>query len=238
MGFFDFLKSSTVTAQPEPKPVKTAAIKPVQKAPPVNSPGDPYFQEAKELTQCLYNFPYQAPSGVPLSVRKYQELMTIITDTYQTTRAPDGSTQQTTIDAAERIRLQVEFKKRIYPLLDKCLADDPEHAPAFLLYPRVAEYNTRAKDRHDLIAMFERFLPQVDAVVKGSRGYALIKKDIDGMGGNCFEKVERHLADYHYELAKLYIKADGVEQAKAEYKKSGKLCPKIYGRGTMKIKLL
>jgi hypothetical protein len=237
MGFFDFLKCFTASPQPQPTPMKSVARKPVHKAPPVTSPGDPYFREAKALAQCLYDFPYQAPSAVPLPVRKYQELMAIITDTYQTTQAPDGTTQQTTIDAAERIRLQAEFKRRIYPLLDKCLADDLEHAPAFLLYPRVAEYNTRAKDRPDLIAMFERFLPQVDVVMKGSRGYALIKKDIRGMRGNCFEKVERHLADYHYDLAVLYNKEGHEEQSKAEYQKACKLCPKIYGREPDKIRL-
>jgi len=177
------------------------------------------------------------PSSVPLSVRKDLELMAIITDTYKTTRAPDGTIQQTTIDAAERIRLQAEFKKRIYPLLEQCLAVDPDHAPAFLLYPRVAEFNTRAKDRDDLIALFERFLPSVDAVVKGTKDYVYIEKDIEGMGGNCFDKVERHLADYHYDLAMLYNENGQAEQAESEYSKSCILCPMIYGQSEDKIKL-
>jgi tetratricopeptide (TPR) repeat protein len=121
--------------------------------------------------------------------------------------------------------------------LEQCLAADPDYAPAFLLYPRVAEYNTRAKDRNDLITLFERFLPSVDAAVKGTRAYDYIKKNIEGMGGNCFDKVERHLADYHCDLAVLYKQTGQIDLAKTEYKKAGKLCPKIYGRGTMKIKL-
>ncbi len=210
MGFFDFLKG----LKPTPQPVKGPVDAEQQSvAAPVAISSDSYFQVAKDLAQCLYDFPYQAPSDVPLSVRRDKELMAIITDTYQTTRAPDGTTQQTTIDAAERIRLQAEFKRRIYPLLDNCLAADPDHAPAFLLYPKVAEYNTRAKDRNDLIALFERFLPQVDSVVKSPRAYDYIKKDIEGMGGNCFEMVERHLADYHYDLAELYLKEDKDDSA-------------------------
>lgn len=231
MGFFDFLNGSRGAPQPT-----TSAADTVRQ--PVKTSSHTYFMEAEELAQCLYDFPYQAPGDVPLSVRKDKELMVVIADTYQTTRAPDGSTQQTTIDAAERIRLQAEFKKRIYPLLEKCLAADPEHAPAFLLYPKVAEYNTRAKDRTALITLFERFLPSVDAVVKGARSYDFIKKSIEGMGGNCFDKVERHLADYHYGLAVLYKKNGQEEPAKLEYKKACKLCSKIYGRGENKIKLI
>jgi tetratricopeptide (TPR) repeat protein len=235
MGLFDFLTGLKPAPQPTARPVD-AVRQPV--AVPVVKSSHECFIEAEELAGCLYGFPYQPPSGVPLSVRKDKELMAIIADTYPTTRAPDGSTQQTTISAAERIRLQAEFKKRIYPLLEQCLAADPEHAPAFLLFPRVAEYNTRAKDRINLIAIFERFLPFVDAVVKGTRAYNYIKNEIDGMGGNCFEMVERHLADYHYDLAKLYNDTKQIDSAKAQYKRAGKLCPKIYGRGKDKIKLM
>ncbi len=230
MGFFDFLTGKKETPQSAATPVDTMQQ-------PVAKSSATCFQEAKELAQCLHDFPYQPSSSVPLSVRKDQELMAIIADTYLTTRAPDGSTQQTTIDAAERIRLQAEFKKKIYPLLEQCLAADPDLAPAFLLYPRVAEFNTRAKDRTDLITLFERFLPSVDAVVKGTRAYAYIEKDIDGMGRNCFDKVERHLADYHYELAVLYNKDGQDEQATAEYKKACQLCSKVYGQENDKVKL-
>jgi len=196
------------------------------------------FLQAKDLAECLYNFPYIVPSAVPLSVRQDTSLMNIIATAHQTTIGPDGKTQQTTIDAAERIRLQAEFKTRIYALLDRCLDEDPEHGPAFLLYPRVAEYNTRAKDRNALIVLYERFLPLVDKVQKNTKAYDLIKKDIDGMGGNYFHKVERHLADFHYELAKLYKDTNQPILAKAEYSKANKLVPQIYGRGPNKIKLL
>jgi len=195
------------------------------------------FQQAKDVAECLYNFPYTASSEVPLSIRHDTALMNIIDTAHQTTIGPDGKTQQTTIDAAERIGLQAEFKKRIFALLDKCLEEDPEHGPAFLLYPRVAEYNTRAKDRNELIALYERFLPLVDKVQKNTKAYDLIKKDIDGMGGNYFHRVERHLADFHYELAKLYKNTDQAILAKTEYSKANKLIPQVYGRGPNKIKL-
>lgn len=242
MGFFDsLLKAFTSTPQPATEQAEKVLRVPKSRpsAVPAESADNALFQKADELATCLYGIPYIPPAEAPLSVRTDKELMAIIADSYQTTRAPDGSTQQTTIDAAERIRLQTVFKERIYPLLEQCLAADLEHGPAFLLYPRVAEYNTRAKDRPALIAFFERFLPQVDAAVKGSRAYDLIKKDIDGMGsGNCFDKVERHLADYHYDLAALYLKETQKGSARTEYRKACKLCPKIYGSGKNKVKLI
>jgi hypothetical protein len=199
---------------------------------------DMLYQKAEDLAGCLYGFPYQAPSEVPPSVKQDRMLMEIITETHKTTIGPDGKIQQTTIDAAERIRLQAEFKARIYVLLDQCLAQDPEHGPALLLYPRVAEYNTRAKDREPLIALNERLLPRIDEIRKGTRAYKLIEINIEGLGGNCFDMVERHLADFHYELAVLYKKTDQDGLARTEYRKACKLCPKIYGRGDRKVKLL
>lgn len=195
------------------------------------------YQKAKDLAGCLYAFPYQPPSDVPYSVKQDTALMSIIIETHKTTIGTDGKTQQTIIDAAERIHLQSEFKTRIFSLLERCLAADPEYAPAFLLYPKVAEYNTRAADRERLIAIGERFLPLVESAIKGTKAYNLIKSDIDGMSGNCFEKVERHLADFHYDLARLYLKSGDDHKAKAQYKKSCKLCSKVYGRGDDKIKL-
>lgn len=108
------------------------------------------YRRAKDLVQCLVDFPYKDTSSVPPSVRQDRPLMEIITAAHRTTIGPDGNTQQTTIDASERIRLQAEFKTRIYMLLNKCLIEDPEHAPAFLLYPKVADWNTRAADRTGL----------------------------------------------------------------------------------------
>lgn len=235
MGFFDFLTGGKPAPQPATRPVDAVRLPVVA---PAEKSAHAYYLEAEELAQCLYGIPYMSPHEAPLSVRSDNELMAIIADSYQTTRAPDGSTQQSTLEAAERIRLQSVFKERIYPLLERCLAADPEHALAFMLYPRVAEHNTRAKDRPTLIALYERFLPNVESAVKGSRAYAFIAKDIEGMGGNCFDKVGRHLADYHYELARLYLKENREDLAKVEYKKAGKLCPKIYGRGKDKIKLM
>lgn len=239
MGFFDFLKGFTATLQPAAKKVEKPYIEAIQQPviKPTIKPGHTHFQKAKKLAECLYGFPYQSPSDMPLSVRKDKELMGIISDTYLTTRAPDGTTQQTTIEPAERIRLQAEFKKRIYLLLEKCLVANPDHAPAFLLYPRIAEYNTRAGDRDTLIAMFERFLPQVNSVIEGTRAYDLIKEDIEGLGGNCFDKVERHLAHYHYDLAVLYSKEGQGDSAEIEYQKACQLCSKIYGRDKDKVKL-
>jgi len=204
---------------------------------PNNNDAGTLYQKAKDLAGCLYNFPYQSPSIVPYSVKQDEVLMGIIIETHKTTIGPDGKTQQTTIDAAERIRLQSEFKTRIFALLEKCLAADPEYGPAFLLYPKVAEYNTRAADRERLISLGERFLPLVEGTIKGTKPYNLIKSDIDGMFGNCFEKVERHLADFHYDLALLYLKTGADDQAYIQYKKACKLCGKVYGRGDSKIKL-
>lgn len=197
------------------------------------------YEKAKELAECLYIFPYQAPSEVPQSVKQDILLMDLITETHKTTIGADGKKQQTTIDAAERMRLQEEFKTRIYALLDKCLAEDPEHGPALLLYPKVAEYNTRARHREDLIALGERLLPRVENIRKGSNAYRLIELDIECFGsGNCFNMVERHLADFHYDLAVLYKKEAQDGKARTEYRKACKLCPKIYGRGDRKVKLL
>lgn len=195
------------------------------------------YQKAKDLAVCLYNFPYQAPSEVPHSVKQDTALMSIITETHQTTIGADGKTQQTTIDADDRMRLQAEFKSRIYAFLDKCLSQDPEYGPALLLYPKVAEYNTRARHREELIALGERLLPRVEAISKGAKAYRFIELDVDGLNGNCFDKVERHLADFHYDLAVLYQKAGQSDQAEVQYTKSCNLCPKIYGTGKGKIKL-
>ncbi len=239
MGFFGLLlKALSSLSHPAAKNVMMANRATANpSSAPVESAGNVFFWKAKELTECLYGIPYMSPAEAPRSVRSVKELMTIIADSYQSTKALDGSTQQTTIDAVERIRLQTVFKERIYPLLEQCLAVDPEHGPAFLLYPRVAEFNTRAKDRPALIALFERFLPMVNNIVKGNRAYNLIKHDIEGMNGNCFEKVERHLADYHYNIAVLYLKNNQDSLAISEYHKACKLCPIIYGRGTKKTKL-
>lgn len=234
MGFFDFSTGGKPAKQPAAKPV-TAEPQPV--APPAEKTAHAYYLEAEELAQCLYGIPYMSPHEAPLSVRSDNELMAIIADSYQTTRAPDGLTQQSALEAAERIRLQSVFKERIYPLLERCLAADPEHALAFMLYPRVAEHNTRAKDRPALIALYERFLPNVERTVKGTRTYTFIAKNIKGMAGNCFDKVERYLADYHYDLARLYLSERRETSAKAEYNKACELCPQIYGCEKDKIKL-
>ena len=192
------------------------------------------YIQAKELAECMYCFPYTPPSNMPWSVKQDIELMKVITETHLTTIGPDGNKQQTTIDAQERIRLQQLFKLRIYPLLEKCIDEDSKHAPAFLLYPRVAEFNTRVAHREQLIKIYERFISDVDGVVKGTRGYDLIKINIEGMGGNCFEKVERHLADFHYDIACLYSKVKRTELAKVEYRKANKLCSTIYKIKDMK----
>lgn len=228
MGFFDFFKGSSASVEPPPRPVRNRCR---------SLPLTPY-QKAKNLAECLYCFPYQSPHDVHSSIKKDKPLMAIITTAYSTTRGQNGQTQQATIEAAERIRLQAEFKSRIYRLLEQCLSADPEHVPALLLYLKVAEYNTRAPDRYELIALYERFLPMVDGVAVGSKGYSLIKEDIKDLGGNCFDQVERHLADYHYNLAVLYRKTDQSDSAMTEYQKACTLCPKIYGVDSDRVKLM
>ena len=190
------------------------------------------YLRAEYLANCLYNFPYIDPSSVQSSVRRDAALMSIIATAHKTTIGPDGKTQQTTIDAAERIRLQAEFKTRIYTLLERCLVEDPEHGPAFLLYPIVAGFNTRAKDRPMLIAIYERFLPHVEKIEKNTHAYDLIAEDIRniGPGVNQLHKVERHLADFYYGLAKLYFDEKQPVLAKKAYDRSNKLCNKIYSR--------
>jgi len=71
-------------------------------------------------------------------------------------------------------------------------------------------------------------LPAVEKVKKGTRAYSLIEKDIEGMGGNYFDKVERHLSDFHYELGQLYMKADLIPEAIAQFERAETLMPPIY----------
>src|SRR3989304_316091 len=111
------------------------------------------YNQAKLISEYLFQFPCIHPSSVDPSLRKDKPLMDIIILGHKTTIGSDGRTCQTTFDAAERIKYQVEFKKRIYELLDKCLSLDSDFAPAFLLYPKVAEWNTRAVDRPSIIAI-------------------------------------------------------------------------------------
>ncbi|MGE4334573.1 MAG: hypothetical protein AB7E55_01180 [Pigmentiphaga sp.] len=195
------------------------------------------YKKAKEIAGCLFDFPYKPPSEVPLSVKKETEIYDIIKQTYKTTIALDGSRKQTDIKPSERIRLQSIFKKRIYNLLEECLSTLPDFAPAYLLYVKVAEFNTRAADRKPLISLYERFYQHVDSVTNGTTGYSIIQEDIKFLGGNCFDKVERHLADFHYDLAVLYAKTGSDDLAKIEYKKACGLCPKVYGKGPQKVKL-
>jgi tetratricopeptide (TPR) repeat protein len=65
-------------------------------------------------------------------------------------------------------------------------------------------------------------------VKKGTRAYSLIEKDIEGMGGNYFDKVERHLSDFHYGLGQLYMKADLIPEAIEQYERAETLMPPIY----------
>lgn len=196
-----------------------------------------HYMVAKDLAGCLFNFSYQSPAEVPATVKSYNDLYSIIKETHPTTIGPDGNTQQTTISAAERIALQAVFKKHIYSLLEKFLSDESSHTPAALLYGKVAEYNTRAKDREFLIDLYEKLLPLVESATEGSTGYLLVEPLIVNMCGNQFDKVERHLADFHCELAKLYHHAGKKDLAKIQYKKSCKLCPKIYGTKPGKINI-
>lgn len=154
--------------------------------------------------------------------------MDIIIFAHKTTIGSDGRTCQTTIDAAERIKYQSEFKKRIYELLDKCLCLDPDFAPAFLLYPKVAEWNTRAADRPGLISIYEKFSSKVDQIAKGSRTYNLVEKDIEGRFGNYYDQVERYLADFYYEFGNLYLKQRQLQEAITQFKKAETLMPFIY----------
>jgi len=186
---------------------------------------DSLYHRAKALSKCLFDFPYTNPSSVPPSVREDKPLMDIIVSAHHTTIGSDGKTQQITIDSAERIRLQAEFKTRIYALLDKCLSADPEYAPAILLYPKVAEWNTRAADSAGLIELYERLLPRVDQIKKGTRAYSLIEKDIKGTGGNFYDQVERYTADFLFELGDLYLKTDQWPEAITQFEKAINLMP-------------
>lgn len=205
MGLFDFLKRDSVDTP------------------------ESLYNQAKLISEYLFQFPYIDPSTIDSSLRKDKPLMDIIIFAHKTTIGIDGKTCQTTLDAAERIRYQSEFKKRIYALLDKCLSLDPNFAPTFLLYPKVAAWNTRAADRPGLISIYEKFLSKVDKVTMGSREYSLIKKDIECFGsGNYFDRVERHLADFHYELGNLYLKQDQFQEAIKQFEKTETLLPLIY----------
>ncbi|MGN0920244.1 MAG: tetratricopeptide repeat protein [Cellvibrio sp.] len=195
------------------------------------------YQLAWDISASLYSLPYQAPSDVSKTVRADDELMTIISGAYRTTINECGERCQTTISAAERIRLQNIFKLKIYQLLSECLKQNPHFAPAFLLYTQVAEFNSRAPDRENIIAIYEIFLPLVDSVVKGSLGYEYIQSDINKRGffGNFYNKVERHTADFYCALAELYIKDGRIKEAKSVFQKANKACPQIYGKGKDRI---
>ena len=186
------------------------------------------YNQAKLISEYLFQFPYIDPSTVDPSLRKDKPLMDIILFAHKTTIGTDGRTCQTTIDAAERIRYQSEFKKRIYELLDKCLSLDSNFAPAFLLYPKVAEWNTRASDRPGLISIYEKFSSKLDQITKGSRAYSLIKKDIEGRFGNYYDRVERYLADFYYEFGNLYLKQRQLQEAIKQFQKAETLMPFIY----------
>ncbi len=205
MGLFDFLKKNAI-----------------------DNPESLYSQ-AKLISKYLFQFPYIDLSSVDASLRNDMSLMDIIILGHKTTIGSDGKTRQTTLDAAERIKYQAEFKKKIYELLDKCLSLDSYFAPAFLLYPKVAEWNTRAADRPGLISIYEKFLCRVDKVTKGSREYRLIENDIECFGsGNYFNRVERHLADFHNELGNLYLKQDRFQEAIKQFEITETLLPSIY----------
>jgi len=82
---------------------------------------------------------------------------------------------------------------------------------------------------HTPVAIYERFLSKVDQITKGSRAYSLIEKDIECFGsGNYFDQVERHLADFHYELGNLYLKQDRFQEAIKQFEKTETLLPFIY----------
>lgn len=199
-----------------------------------DTPESLYIQ-AKLISRYLFEFPYIDPPAVDSSLHNDKPLMDIIIFAHQTTIGSDGRICQTTIDAAERIRYQAEFKKRIFDLLDKCLSSDPDYAPAFLLYPKVAEWNTRAADRQGLIILNERFLSKVDQITKGSRTYSLIEKDIKGVFGSHYDQVERYLADFNYELGNLYLKQDQLQQALERFKRAETLMPPIYAGTTLPL---
>lgn len=202
MGLFDFLKKDSVDTP------------------------ESLYNQAKLISEYLFQFPYIDPSTVDPSLRKDKPLMDIIILGHKTTIGSDGKTCQATLDAAERIRYQAEFKKRIYELLDKCLSLDPDFAPAFFLYPKVAEWNTRASDRPGLISIYEKFLSRVDKVTEGSREYSLIEEDIKCFGsGNYFDRVERHLADFCFDLGNLYLKEYRLEEAIKQFDKAKTFMP-------------
>lgn len=201
MGLFDFLKKDAIDTP------------------------ESLYNQAKLISEYLFQFPYIDPATVDTSLRKDKPLMDMIIFAHKTTIGSDGSTCQTTIDAAERIKYQAEFKKRIYELLDKCLSLDIDYAPAFLLYPKVAEWNTRAADRPGLISIYERFLSRVDNITKGSREYSLIEKDTEGISGNYYDQVERYLADFYFDLGNLYLKEDRLEEAIKQFEKAKTLMP-------------
>lgn len=162
------------------------------------------------------------------------ELMQAITDSYPDKRDANGR-MQATISSSERIRLQEKFKLKIFYLLKECLSVDPFFAPAYLLYPEVAQHNSRASDRVRLIKIYEVFAPMIDDVKQGSAGYVHLQNDIAGMGGNFYHKVERHLADFYNSLAALYHKEGMDIKAKESFRKAVALCPEVFGRGKNKL---
>lgn len=177
-----------------------------------NTP-DSLYNRAKLIAQTFCQF----PSFIDPSLHKDNALMELIT----LVNTPD-------ITSNERKKHQDELKKKVFELLDQCLLLDPDYAPAFLLYARVANWNTSTADRPGLISIYEKFSSKVDQIAKGSRIYNLIEKDIEGRFGNYYDRVERYLADFYYEFGNLYLKQRQLQEAIKQFKKAETLMPFIY----------
>jgi tetratricopeptide (TPR) repeat protein len=126
----------------------------------------------------------------------------------------------------ERRDIYHKLKRIVFELLNECVSSDPEYSPAFLLYAKVASWNPSATDRPHLIGIFERLLGGVERIQKGSRGYGLVEKDIEGYGsGNFFNQVERYLADFYFDFGNLYLSEKRYSDAIIQFKKAIKLMP-------------
>lgn len=186
------------------------------------------YTRAKLIFKYLFAFPYINPSDIDSVINEDKALVDIILLGYKTTIDDNNKTCQSTLDPLDRIKYQKEFKDRIIALLDECLLLEPDFAPAMLLYVRTAEWNTRAADRMQLITVYEKFLGAIETSTAGARAYDLMAADIKGCFGNEYDRVERYLSDFHYELGKLYLKEKRFEESIKNLKKAEQLTPSVY----------
>jgi tetratricopeptide (TPR) repeat protein len=177
----------------------------------LKSSAESFYKKAKLISMGFCQFPSYIDSSLKSDINLFSLLKAV--------NKPE-------ITSDERGDVQHKLKTIVFELLDHCLYSDPEYSPAFLLYAKVASWNPSPTDKPHLVGIFERLLGDVEHIQKGSRGYTLVEKDIEGyVGGNFFNQVERHLADFYFDFGNLYLSEKRYSEAIVQFKKAIKLMP-------------